>query len=377
MQPGAISEERTDRSQQAEFLKELRVFWRDHGILVVPAFPEDQFYTSLNANPACGGIPSRHWEIFRSELKKAYDNYKITDDTRTILDNYRSPKLRLLKLRPTTAGNQSFSWTSTPDQIDIAAFSDVFRLAFLEPTHATVRLGDDSCKMISNGDKRVEVAFWHFVRHTDTNQKLDQQKQCKVSGRVADIWDTYFKSLVEFSTNIAVVDPYAFTNLSTDTSFGNFVSKVVAGGGRECHLNFYSVQESVKDTSRLEERLKDEIMRLPEKRRRITVSVTLFSKACNDVHQLFHKRWCRFDHNVLELDRGIELFRNDYIYPDRDVPIGYLHTPLMDIPTDHQSAPDPIDLPWCFAREKRLFEFPLSSETDAAPHKRIIKLGKF
>ena len=186
-----------------------------------------------------------------------------------------------------------------------------FRVALVSEARARCRQIDngDSAYLDSDALGRVE-----WVRLTEVNASKEFEhtedlinNHIGIGDRITDIWQERFQSLARHTQDVAIVDQWAVRNNNIQglSRLLRFINQDSNG----CRITIYSspVSGSASSIEDIRRRLWYEAARF-DIRKVSSIEVRLFGE--QDFGQYAHDRHIRFDHRVIGIGRGLDIFNS-------------------------------------------------------------------
>lgn len=276
-------------AEKKGYINRLLDFWRDHGVLVVPK--------------ARAG-----WEDWVSKLDQ-----KQRD---SLMGAYKSAQ----KYR---RRHCDICWNELQSPADVSRYADQLDIGMiiLEPTRA-MELGlsssmDDPCAHCG----RAEITLWQFASDTCELVRLRElsQEDIKQKDTPQAIWENRLRGYAQHSQRAVIVDRWAVRDLSLthepSVALPFLLSRLIDGDRKNRKLLSVSVISTYDDGSNPDldnslEKVKSKIEdMLSGKLSNSSVKkIDFYLLADSTASQLdFHDRWIRFDDNVIEIGRGLEI----------------------------------------------------------------------
>ena len=275
-----------DRGTWASFVDGLEQFWPSHGVLVMPSDFDKTFNQS--------GLDSHRL----SEWKKL-----VTHEAHR--KSY-SPKEFV-----------GFDWATVESWKDLKPCDNKIDLALLQDVRAAVfgLIEDDvPCLHDPRQEVLVEIARGHHLSSTCRVQDL-RELATKVVGPIGNpdqIWEQRLRKHAMHSTSVAVVDKFAIENRQgLHLLLEKLVTDGWQSGAKTQTVDVYSSYKQFHgqgpgSPSSIRSELEAEAVRISNKLNsqvlNVQVNVNLLHQA--DVP---HDRWIRFDKNIIELGKGLEI----------------------------------------------------------------------
>ena len=268
-------------------------FWRSHGVLVLPS----------DFDPEKTGLQGQRLNDFKSLI--------INES----FLQYRRRKL---------SKNESPNWASVQSWNDIKQYVGRFDLALLERVRAAcLDLDDDSMCAHSKDDPPVpiEIGRWNLVNHACEVRKLTDRAQAPVrqTEPPTQIWAERFQKYAAYSNTISVIDLYAARNRNLE-SLSTFLKNLITRGRGPSkaiqRVKIFSTYDNPNrrnydpndDFHSIRQRLESQALGLPTLPAGMKMQIDIY--LLPDKPDLrSHVRWIRFDDNVIELDKGLEVFK--------------------------------------------------------------------
>ena len=290
----AIEADAIDNSASAPaHVKRLLKQWAYCGVLVYPPVRDVSIQRRLDE---LDQQPRKVWsEAWRKILKSKRNMYR----------SY-----------PMDEGN--FTWDDIMKCEDLAGYDEMFEVAILEDVRATVlNIPEGEAKYCHN----VEV-----LRLPDLDMSIEFERsesrsmdRIRINKPVEDLWRERFQRLAEHSHEIAIVDSYALRDNAIQGT-----AKLLAlldRDSRGCDVTLYASPptELTEDAESIRRKLLYTVRQLNEGGIRSLV-VRLHPE--DDFRIYAHDRHVRFDRNVLQIGRGIRVFRYETVREATD--LGYI-----------------------------------------------------
>ena len=281
----AIEPDALDNAEGAQITSLRRNWWTPFGILV----DSRGMNSILNSGNYRTKLGSAHRDIFQ----RAFTNFKKNG-------------------WPLWAETDNIDWQNMPTRDDLARYQDIFALALIEDTRASV------FNIPEDGDFCGGVEAIRF-RHAGASTKFYEasvltQQAIRRGQSVASLWQERFSPLAFHSNGnqqVTIVDRYAASNIYDGNNELFNLLKFIHSDSPGCRVTIWSSDRDATSQHRvneIEKRLNDEIAQLRLSENGVK-SVTLFLCRDDAFNRYGHERYIRFGEFTCVIGIGIEIFR--------------------------------------------------------------------